>query len=307
MGEGALRFSHSGERYILGYGQDFFGIWDRTVPGPAVLRFARTDQGWAEAWGQFVAREPRSMAVPAAGAPPPGVQAPGTPYRDAHALAQWTMWLVAASGAATLIALPFRLSELSALRRYVNGLGSITEVNDATDRARGIGVVGGLVTLAAIVVWLVWQYRARSNLDGLGAVGLRYSPGWAVGWWFIPVAFWWMPYLPCESCGSRAVPMQARRMGGAAAVAHRRSVVGRRLVRWVLGFVSGFTSRDPGQPMFQDTPSQMFHKVSWGVWADVALAAAAVLAFLVVREVDQRQQARRSRTQGGYGQTVAGV
>jgi hypothetical protein len=79
------------------------------------------------------------------------------------------------------------------------------------------------------------------------------------------------------------------------------------LVRWVLGFVSGFTSRDPGQPMFQDTPTQMIHKVSWGVWADVALAAAAVLAFLVVREIDQRQHARRSRTQGGYGQTVAGV
>src|SRR5262245_34210044 len=57
VGEGALRFSHSGERYILGYGSDFFGIWDRFVPGPAVLRFSRTDQGWADAWGQFAARE----------------------------------------------------------------------------------------------------------------------------------------------------------------------------------------------------------------------------------------------------------
>ena len=29
VGEGALRFSHSGYRYLLGYGQDYFGIWDR--------------------------------------------------------------------------------------------------------------------------------------------------------------------------------------------------------------------------------------------------------------------------------------
>src|SRR5262249_15570392 len=34
VGEGAIRFSHSGYRYILGYGADFFGIWDRETPGP---------------------------------------------------------------------------------------------------------------------------------------------------------------------------------------------------------------------------------------------------------------------------------
>ena len=69
VGEGALHFSHSGERYILGYGTDFFGIWDRTIPGPAVLRFPRTDEGWNQAWGQFAVREPRAMAVPTRGGP----------------------------------------------------------------------------------------------------------------------------------------------------------------------------------------------------------------------------------------------
>ena len=47
------RFSHSGARFVLGYGSDFFGIWDRRAPQLPVERFPRTDQGWREAWLRF--------------------------------------------------------------------------------------------------------------------------------------------------------------------------------------------------------------------------------------------------------------
>ena len=63
VGQGALQFSHSGVRYLLGYGADFFGIWDRNSPGGPVQRFPRTDQGWRDAWTAFSAREPSSVAV----------------------------------------------------------------------------------------------------------------------------------------------------------------------------------------------------------------------------------------------------
>src|SRR5947208_154661 len=45
VGQGALQFSHSGVRYLLGYGTDFFGIWDRNAPGGPAQRFPRTDMG----------------------------------------------------------------------------------------------------------------------------------------------------------------------------------------------------------------------------------------------------------------------
>jgi hypothetical protein len=41
--------SHSGSRYLLGQGADFFGIWDRDKPGGPVQRFPLTDGGWREA------------------------------------------------------------------------------------------------------------------------------------------------------------------------------------------------------------------------------------------------------------------
>jgi len=61
--QNALQYTHSGRRYLLGYGRDFFGIWDRQRPGPPIATFPRTDEGWREAWLKFAADEPYSAEV----------------------------------------------------------------------------------------------------------------------------------------------------------------------------------------------------------------------------------------------------
>jgi hypothetical protein len=44
----------------------------------------------------------------------------------------------------------------------------------------GLGIVTG-------ITFLKWIYRAYKNIQGFGAQGLRFSPGWAVGYYFIPI------------------------------------------------------------------------------------------------------------------------
>jgi hypothetical protein len=58
-----IGFTHSGERYILGYGNDYFGIWDRQAPAEPKYRFPRDDEGWRTAWQQFVSIESNWMEV----------------------------------------------------------------------------------------------------------------------------------------------------------------------------------------------------------------------------------------------------
>src|ERR671934_278148 len=53
----SLTFSHEGPRYILGYSADYFGLWDKTAPGPPVQRFPRTEQGWQMACAAFMRSE----------------------------------------------------------------------------------------------------------------------------------------------------------------------------------------------------------------------------------------------------------
>lgn len=65
--DAATVYTHSGHRYVLGYGADFFGIWDRQAPAGAVERFARTDDGWQQAWQRYAALEPGNVEVARAG------------------------------------------------------------------------------------------------------------------------------------------------------------------------------------------------------------------------------------------------
>jgi hypothetical protein len=44
----------------------------------------------------------------------------------------------------------------------------------------GLGIVTG-------ITFLKWVYRAYKNIQGFGAENLRYSPGWAVAYYFMPV------------------------------------------------------------------------------------------------------------------------
>lgn len=52
-GDRVIQYTHTGTRYLLGYGASFFGIWDRQNPSAPVERFPRTDDGWAQAWRRY--------------------------------------------------------------------------------------------------------------------------------------------------------------------------------------------------------------------------------------------------------------
>ena len=60
----AQKYTHSGYRYVLGYGADFFGIWNRDNPTMPTERYPRTDQGWRDAWAKFASLEPNQVPVP---------------------------------------------------------------------------------------------------------------------------------------------------------------------------------------------------------------------------------------------------
>lgn len=64
------------------------------------------------------------------------------------------------------------------------------------------------------IAFLVWFYRTRANLPALGIGDARWSPGWAVGWWFIPVMSLFRPYQVafeiCKASDPQATPADWR-------------------------------------------------------------------------------------------------
>jgi hypothetical protein len=49
--------------------------------------------------------------------------------------------------------------------------------------------------LASLSLFLIWFYRANANARAMGAEDLMGSPGLSVAWFFVPVAFLFMPYV----------------------------------------------------------------------------------------------------------------
>lgn len=63
-----------------------------------------------------------------------------------------------------------------------------------------LALIGGGTALLQIIAFVIagflslrWIYRANSNAHCLSA-NLEMSPGWNVGWFFVPIAAWWKPY-----------------------------------------------------------------------------------------------------------------
>jgi hypothetical protein len=60
----AKAYAYSGVRLVLGYGADFYAIWDRADLEHPVSVYPKSQDGWAEAWTAFIAQEPMAAPVP---------------------------------------------------------------------------------------------------------------------------------------------------------------------------------------------------------------------------------------------------
>lgn len=60
--------------------------------------------------------------------------------------------------------------------------------------------------IAELIVFLMWLYAAHVNLTRLGARGLRFSSGWAVGYFFIPILNLFRPVQAMQEIWKASAP-----------------------------------------------------------------------------------------------------
>jgi hypothetical protein len=61
VGDERLGVIHSGSRYMLGFGRDYFGIWEQGAPSGGPQRFPASEQGRAAAWQRYIELEPSAQ------------------------------------------------------------------------------------------------------------------------------------------------------------------------------------------------------------------------------------------------------
>jgi hypothetical protein len=103
------------------------------------------------------------------------------------------LWL---SIGADAIAVWSGFMEFSLLQHIKEQTEDLSDATDASDlRQLVIGAFQVVLYAATAIVFLRWVYILNDNKRRFEASGLSYTPGWAVGWFFVPVAWFWKPYL----------------------------------------------------------------------------------------------------------------
>jgi len=166
----------------------------------------------------------------------------------------------------------------------------------------GTSAIGGLLFLATVIVWCIWQHHTQVNAVVLSGGGLGFTPGWAVGWWFIPIANLWKPFQTVREL------WKASHGGGWRTIA-TWSVLGWWWGTWIAGWLNiQLGSNTHVGVLFGSSVNieqvSVGEAISVDRWRVVWLGfrvVAAVLAIVIVRSVERLQRKAEAAGVGAAG------
>lgn len=208
-------------------------------------------------------------------------------FKSARGLANAIAIVLGVEAVAELVEVVHTLVTIGVMERVAAGEHVEKSVLTAIDvRTNALAALSWLVSLAAVILFCLFMPRANSNARWFRAP-LVNSPGWAAGWFFVPVAFWWKPYQAMKeiwqgSDPDPAVPASEARVSPLLpwwwAMFLLRTIVGM--------FANKLHARSASDVITASWLANVRH---------VPSIAAAILAGAVVRALARRQDERQRR------------
>ena len=151
--------------------------------------------------------------------------------------------------------------------------------------------------IAAVVVFIIWCHRVRTNTDVIAPqIRRAYSRGWAIGGWFVPIGWFWIPRYVVGDVWTASQPL-----GSAPQRSSTRSAL---LNSWWLCWcglwvfsitseiVNAFSVSNAGGSSSDESTSALAAVTVLSLISCVLRLAAALLALFVVRKINTLQQIR---------------
>lgn len=161
-------------------------------------------------------------------------------------------------------------------------------VNDAQAFPGVMLLLAGLIGIATFVLLIIWLYRAAKNNEALGRQNPRLGPGWAIGGWFIPIAWWVIPFIVLDDVWRGSDPSIPR-----GDPSWRRSKTLPAIWAWAVTAailtIPNFIASSGGD-VRADEPEKVRRDDTLRIIAAAGGIIAAVLAIVVVRKVAARQE-----------------
>ncbi len=153
----------------------------------------------------------------------------------------------------------------------------------------GLGMIASFI--AGVAVFCCWQYRVAANARALGAEGMQITPGWNVGWWFVPIANLYKPMQAMRENYNASLPdvrVDNWMLRGTPAV------IGWWWAAWLIG---NFLSQASFRLGMRDDPGL----VVASTWFGAASALVSLVAFVAIVRIVQRITAWQNQRAYGEG------
>jgi hypothetical protein len=115
-------------------------------------------------------------------------------FSDPRLLTTVLQTLLAISAALAAVSVLSSVAQYQLLHSHFTHDAAVA--NDS--RQRLISIARLMAMLVTMIVFARWTYVVARNARALGARGLSTSPGWAVGWYFVPIAWLWKPFVAMQ-------------------------------------------------------------------------------------------------------------
>jgi hypothetical protein len=208
--------------------------------------------------------------------------------------ARWTTIALAAVILSDLVLIWSDIREVNLMDRVIEG-EAVTdeELQSNDDRQALVAALAFAVFVVAVFFFIRWFHAAYSNLRLLGQAGLRYHTGWAIGGWFVPIAWWVRPKQIANDIWRGSDP-DAPQLSRSAWPDIRVPLL---LQVWWLGWIVSTVLGNHAFWLWLDTETPEEQRDATLLDA-VALGlenVVAILAILVVRRLTARQEERARR------------
>jgi hypothetical protein len=204
---------------------------------------------------------------------------------------QVLFWILVLLMVLDIIAVFSDLAQAELINRVIRG-EDVTEseliAND--NRQAAISFPLTVLYIVYLVVFFMWIYRANKNLRSLRAAGLRFTPGWSVGWFFVPFMNLFRPYQVVSEIWKASTPKV-----NIADDTSWKSVVTPPIVGcwWALFLISAFIARIAIQSIFSGIELSDLLDSTYAYMVSEAIDVVyALTTIFMVRRISQFQETK---------------
>ncbi|MEX2286862.1 MAG: DUF4328 domain-containing protein [Planctomycetaceae bacterium] len=205
-------------------------------------------------------------------------------YESMSSLVKVVTVLMAIYVLMTIVSIGSSLLQLSVLNQLKAGVDvpeEILQMNDLREFVIAITFMGVFIALA--ICFLRWVYRANRNAQALVRSPLTISPGWSVGWYFVPIMNLFKPYQAVKEIWQASTP----------AVADWRKAPVSPIVGfwWTFWILDNIASQASVRLSFRaDDVSELITSTGVDIGSSAIGIPSAVLALLLVRNLHNMQE-----------------